>query len=204
MEKTAARPDKKNDTRARLLEHSCKLFARHGYEGVSMRDIAGAVGLRQSAIYNHFSSKQDLLVTMMVTHMEQLLDAMRDAVAGATHPVQRLEAFARFHVLYHIENPENVFLAYMELRSLSEAGRKAVMPLRNQYESTLLDIVLAGQEAGVFRTGNPAVATRALLAMLTGVTVWFRDDGNLSRQTVAESYVQAALQCAGAVYPPQY
>ena len=63
MQKTAT----KKDTKARLLKHSRTLFARHGYEGVSMRDIAGAVGLRQSAIYNHFSCKQDLLVTLMVS-----------------------------------------------------------------------------------------------------------------------------------------
>jgi len=37
--------------------------------------------------------------------------------------------------------------------------------------------------------------------MLTGVTVWFREDGGLDRQTVAESYVQAVLQSVGVAYP---
>lgn len=197
MQKTAT----KKDTKARLLKHSRTLFARHGYEGVSMRDIAGAVGLRQSAIYNHFSCKQDLLVTLMVSHMDHLLAAMTDAIVGIEDPTRKLEAFTRFHVTYHIDHPEDVFLAYMELRSLEDVGRAAVIPLRRSYESSLRDILTKGIKTGAFRIGDPAVTARALLAMLTGVTVWFREGGGLDRHTVAESYVQAALQSVGAVYP---
>ncbi|MEO0944252.1 MAG: TetR/AcrR family transcriptional regulator [Pseudomonadota bacterium] len=197
MQKTASR----KDTKARLLEHSRTLFARHGYEGVSMRDIAGAVGLRQSAIYNHFSNKQDLLVTLMVSHMDHLLSAMTDTIADISEPTQKLEAFARFHVTYHIDHPEDVFLAYMELRSLEDHGRAAVIPLRRSYENSLRNILTRGIETGAFRIGDPAVTARALLAMLTGVTVWFREGGGLDRHTVAESYVQAVLQSVGAVYP---
>lgn len=191
----------RNDTKARLLQQSRTLFARHGYEGVSMRDIARAVGLRQSAIYNHFSNKQDLLVTLMVSHMDYLLTAMKNAVDDIEDPTLRLETFVRLHVTYHIDHPEDVFLAYMELRSLEDAGREAVFPLRRAYESCLRHTLKMGIASGDFRVGDPAVTARALLAMLTGVTVWFREDGRLNRETVAESYVQAALQSVGAAYP---
>ena len=191
----------RTNTKSDLLHHARALFARHGYEGVSMRDIAGSVGVRQSAIYNHFASKQDLLVDLMVSHMERVLEAMRAAVATADTPEDRLEAFTRFHVTYHIDHPEDVFLAYMELRSLEDAGRAAVYPLRNAYERTLRDILEAGVAAGTFRMGDPAVTARGLLAMLTGVTVWFREGGDLDRETVAETYVQSVLQSVGLDYP---
>ena len=188
----------RTDTKSRLLDHARLLFAQHGYEGVSMRDIAGSVGIRQSAIYNHFENKQHLLVTLMVTHMEDLLEAMRNAVHDISDPVERLERFARFHVSYHIEKPEHVFLAYMELRSLGEEGRDAIIPLRDAYEDTLRDILAAGAKTGVFRISDAGVVTKGLLAMLTGVTVWFRDGGRLDRDAVAESYVQTVLQAVGA------
>lgn len=188
----------RSNTKAELLDRSRELFARHGYEGVSMRDIAGAIGVRQSAIYNHFKSKQDLLVELMVSHMERVLAAMRAATDPVSSgPADQLAAFARFHVTYHIDHPEDVFLAYMELRSLEDAGRKAVYPLRNAYENTLRDILEDGRSAGQFHIGDPAVTARALLAMLTGVTVWFREDGTLTRETVADSYVQLAMQSVG-------
>lgn len=193
---TTTRPN----TKAELLSHARVLFTRHGYEGVSMRDIAGSVGVRQSAIYNHFSSKQDLLVTLMVSHMEQVLEAMRAAIAPVSGPAEKLEALARFHITYHIDHPEDVFLAYMELRSLEDAGRKIVFPLRDAYEHTLRDILVAGKATGEFSIGDAAVAARGILAMLTGVTVWFRKDGSLDRRTVAETYVQSVLQSVSLPY----
>lgn len=185
------------DTRAALREHARRLFARHGYEGVSMRDIAGALGIRQSAIYNHFPSKQHLLLDLMVSHMERLLTAMREAVPEGLPPARRLEAFTRFHVAYHIDQPEDVFLAYMELRSLEDPGRTEVIALRNQYETALRGILETGRASGVFQVAEPALATRAILAMLTGVTVWFRDGGPLNREQVIEAYLGMVLRGVG-------
>lgn len=191
----------RTDTKSRLLDHARLLFAQHGYEGVSMRDIAGSVGIRQSAIYNHFENKQHLLVTLMVTHMEDLLEAMRDAVHDISDPVERLERFARFHVNYHIEKPEHVFLAYMEPRSLDEDGRANVLPLRDTYESCLRKTLMKGQSLGLFHFDDAAVTARAILAMLTGITVWFRKDGPLDQATVVENYIQLTLQSVGVAYP---
>lgn len=199
-EMPTARPARSN-TKAELLDRSRELFARHGYEGVSMRDIAGAIGVRQSAIYNHFGSKQELLTELMVSHMERVLSAMQSAVDPMPDAAKKLAAFARFHVMYHIDHPEDVFLAYMELRSLDKNGRDTIYPLRHAYEATLRQILEDGKAQGVFRIGNPAVAARAMLAMLTGVTVWFREDGSLDRGTVADTYVQAALQSVGLPSP---
>ncbi len=192
-----ALPPARTNTKEVLRLHARRLFAEHGYEGVSMRDIAGSVGIRQSAIYNHFPSKQHLLVDLMESHMQRLLDAMRGAVGQTGTPAERLTAFARFHVAYHIDQPEDVFLAYMELRSLGEEGRAAIIPLRDTYERTLRDILDAGARDGSFRIAETAVTARALLAMLTGVTVWFRDGGSLDRDAVADAYVQTVLQAVG-------
>lgn len=162
-----------------------------------MRDIAGSVGIQQSAIYNHFPSKQHLLVDLMVSHMERLLEAMRSAVGSTGPAAERLTAFARFHVTYHIDQPEDVFLAYMELRSLEQDGRDVIVPLRDAYEKTLAEILDAGAREGAFRIPDTGVVTRAILAMLTGVTVWFRDGGRLDRETVADAYVTTVLQAVG-------
>lgn len=188
----------RSNTKDDLRRHARRLFAARGFEGVSMRDIAGSVGIRQSAIYNHFPSKQHLLVDLMTRHMERLLEAMRAAVGTDGEPAQRLAAFTRFHVTYHIDQPEDVFLAYMELRSLGKEGREAIIPLRDAYEDTLRGILAAGAASGEFRIADAGVVTKALLAMLTGVTVWFRDGGRLDRDAVAESYVQTVLQAVGA------
>ena len=162
-----------------------------------MRDIAAEVGLRQGGIYNHFASKQELLVDLMRTHMETLLTALDAALDGVEGVTARLEAFVHFHVRYHLDHPDNTFIAFMELRSLEPEGYSSVTQLRDRYEASLRAILAEGSQAGLFRIAGVPVHTRVLLSMMTGVTVWRRDGGRLERDAVVDVYAQAALQSVG-------
>jgi len=51
-------------TTRQILEVAAELFAYNGFDGVSMRDIARRVGVKESSIYNHFKSKQEILETL--------------------------------------------------------------------------------------------------------------------------------------------
>src|SRR6056297_3764959 len=67
-------------TGPRIRAAALSLFARHGYAAVSMRQIAGEVGVQAGALYNYTPDKQTLLFELMRTHMEELLAAW-DAAA---------------------------------------------------------------------------------------------------------------------------
>lgn len=185
------------DTRSRIRAAALSLIASRGYEAVSMRDIAERVGVRPSAIYNHFDGKQAILTDLMTGHMERTLGALFREVPAGDDPVDRLAAFVRFHVGYHLDEPQAVFVAYMELRSLSPEGRAAVGEMRDRYEHVLQGILREGSARGAFRVADPRLEARALIAMMTGVTVWFSDDGSLSRAEVVERYVDIVLRSAG-------
>jgi AcrR family transcriptional regulator len=49
------------DTKERIMSVSLKLFARDGYEAVSVRTIAGQLGVTQGALYKHYKNKRDIL-----------------------------------------------------------------------------------------------------------------------------------------------
>ncbi len=189
------------DTRSRIRAAALTLIASRGYEAVSMRDIAERVGVRPSAIYNHFEGKQAILTDLMTGHMERTLEALHREVPARGDPVDRLAAFVRFHVGYHLDEPQAVFVAYMELRSLSPEGRAAVGEMRDRYERALRKILAEGSATGAFRVADPRLEARALIAMMTGVTVWFSDDGPLGRAEVVERYVDIALRSVGAEAP---
>lgn len=194
-------PDSK-DTKAEIRKSALRLFAERGYNAVSMRDLADAVGMRQGGLYNHFEGKQALLSDLMETHMVELLDALDTAMAGTNGTRVRLEAFVRHHVSHHLNYPDDVFLAYMEIRSLDSDNRAKIIALRNRYEHVLRKILEDGRTEGLFRIGDAAVHARMLLAMMTGVTVWYRDNGRLSRNEVVELYLGAALQSVGLAAVP--
>ena len=110
-----------------------------------------------------------------------------------------LEDFVRFHIRFHLDRPEAVFLAYMELRNLDPANFAAIEALRRAYEDELEAILQAGIASGDFRIADTRLATRALIAMLTGVTTWYREGGPLGRDGIEQLYWEMAR---GAVAPP--
>lgn len=59
-------------TKERILYISLELFAQKGFSGVSVRDIASIVGVRESALYKHFKNKQDILDSIMVVMKERI------------------------------------------------------------------------------------------------------------------------------------
>ena len=181
-------------TASTIRKEAERLFAARGYAAVSMRDIAEAVGIRVGGLYNHFATKQDILRDLLVRHMDELLAAWAQADPSDAPAAARLTAFARFHIRYHFERPDAVFIAYMELH-LEPANFAVVEGLRRSYEGRLRAILSEGR--GLFQVEDEAVATRALIAMLTGVTTWFRPGGRLSITDIETIYVDMARRSVG-------
>ncbi len=172
-----------------------RLFARQGFAAVSMRQIASEVGVQAGALYLYTPDKQTLLFDLMTTHMNELLQAWSETPKPQS-PQDRLDAFARFHVHFHLARQEAVFISYMELRNLTDENFKAVELLRGQYEDALQQILIAGQSSGVFHLKDTKLATLALISMLTGVTNWYRPDGRFSPSEIADIYADMALKTA--------
>lgn len=184
-------------TGPRMRAAALRLFARHGYAAVSMRQIAAEVGVQAGALYLYTPDKQALLYDLMQAHMDDLL-AAHDALPQDGGPAARLDRFARFHVTFHLDRPEAVFIAYMELRNLTPDNFARIEAARRAYEDRLEAILRDGRAAGAFDLPDPKLATLALIAMLTGVTNWYRDGGRLGRAEVADIYARMALRAVGA------
>lgn len=177
-----------------------RLFARHGFAAVSMRQIAAEVGVQAGALYLYTADKQTLLFDLMRDHLTDLLAEVA-ALPPLTDPRQRLDRFARFHIAYHLERPEAVFIAYMELRNLSPENFAQIEILRRQYEDILQTVLQDGCHAGCFHLADAKLTTLALIAMLTGVTNWYRDGGRLTRDDVANLYAAMTLRSVSAPPP---
>lgn len=174
-------------TGPRIRSAAERLFARHGFAAVPMRRIAAEVGVQAGALYLYTPDKETLLFDLMKTHLDELIAAW-DATHAGADPLSRLEAFARFHIGFNLDRPDAVFLAYMELRNLGPEKFATIEALRRDYETRLEAILRAGVAAGVFVAPDPKIAALAIIAMLTGVTTWYREGGRLSRARISEIY----------------
>lgn len=174
-------------TRPLIMEAAKRLIARHGFAAVSMRQIAAETGKQVGALYSYIPDKQALLFELMRSHMMDLLQAVGELDLN-TDPGTALETFTRFHIAFHLARPEDVFVAYMELRNLEPDNFKAITALRHEYEDVLRGILTKGTDSGAFQLCDVRVSTRAVIAMLTGVTTWYRDHGVLDRDEVIVIY----------------
>ena len=189
-------------TGPRVRTAALQLFSKFGYAAVSMRQIAKEVGVQAGALYTYTPDKQALLFDLMRAHMLDLLDAYGRVARKDASPHQRLEDFVRFHIHYHIDRADEVFISYMELRNLTQDHFEAIEAFRRRYEAALEDILRAGQESGVFRVSDVRVTSMAIIAMLTGVNTWFRDEGRLSREALAEIYWDMVARMISGVEVP--
>lgn len=186
-------------TAAAIRRQSLRLFAQHGYDAVSIRMIAEAVGVQPGALYQYFPTKQQILVTLMREHMEELLASLKAERVADEPPAVALEHFARFHIRYHLTRADEVFISYMELRALEPEGFAEIERLRKAYEGEIKAILMRGGEGGVFRIEDPHVGAMAIIAMLTGVNTWYRSGGRLSEKRIEEIYAEMVLRSVGCV-----
>lgn len=184
-------------TGPRVRKSAEQLFARHGYAAVSMRQIAAEVGVQAGALYLYTPDKQTLLFDLMREHMEDLLVAF-DAEPAKGSSVEQLESFCKFHLRYHLDRPDSVFVAYMELRNLAPENFDVIENLRHRYEDHLEAILETGQDSGDFKVPDSRLATMAIIAMLTGVNTWYQEGGRLSRERVERIYWNMVRRSVGA------
>jgi AcrR family transcriptional regulator len=181
-------------TRERIRLKALELTARHGFEALTMRQLAGAAGLQVGALYYHFPDKQALLFALMDAHLAALLEANQP---GAGEPGDQLLDFCRRHILFHVENRQAGHVANNELRSLNRENLAVILKLRGQYERRLRQILTDGVQAGQFQIVHTQLMAAAILGMLNEVCVWYRDGGAQALDEVAQTYAGAALGIAG-------
>jgi AcrR family transcriptional regulator len=170
-----------------------RLIFEHGYEAMSLRQLASEVGIQVGSLYNHISTKQELLFELVQDHMNELLRQLDSALEKKDGPTERLRAFVAFHVGYHMTRKREVFIANSELRSLDSKNYQAVVALRSAYEGRLSDILSQGVARGVFEVVDVQVATFAILSLLTGICNWYRPDGRLTREAIIAAHEKLVL-----------
>lgn len=184
-------------SRSAVLDAACLLFAERGYRGTSMRDIAGALGVRAPSLYNHVDSKQDILFEIMDKAMDRAITALEEALDGVEDLSDQLRRATESLVLDFLRYPAEVTVCNNEVRGLDPDNRLAIVAKRDQYATRVRRIIEAGCRTGRFRTRTPQLAAYAVLEMGNGAKSWFRPTGRYPDTFVARQYGEFALRVVG-------
>lgn len=187
------RPDDAPGVRI-IIPAAVQTMSKQGYRGTTVRDIGERAGMSSTALYHHFSSKQQLLVSIMdriIDHLSNTCDAA--VVDAGSNPADQLKARVQSHVLVNIELQQETTLATAELRSVEEPYYSQLVAKRDDFEAKLHDIVAAGQRNGVFHTKIPREVVRGILGMVSTVPTWYKSNGLLLPHEIADRYAALSL-----------
>lgn len=185
-------------TSTAIREAAAKLFYAHGYEATSLRAVASEVGIQVGSLYNHISGKEELLRDIMVSVMDELLEAVHRAIEDADPgAVNQFKAAVDCHIRYHAEHAREVFIGNSELRALSEEDLDEVLEKREEYEKLLQSLVKnVAKETGA-KILDAKLQTYSVLAQGAHVSSWYKPGGPKSLDKVANTYITMALRQLG-------
>jgi AcrR family transcriptional regulator len=177
-----------------VLDAALTLFAVRGYHGTAVSQIADALGIRTPSLYNHMRSKQELLERIVSRTLDAVLADFQVAVQDVESPADQLRAATRVYAHRHATHRREALVVNRDTTSLPEPGRTTMRERRRQHERAIRTIIAEGIERGLFTVATPALASFAILEMSVSIARWFRADGALSAEQVADQYAEFAMR----------
>lgn len=180
--------------RQRIFKVAAQLFIQQGFHETSMRQVAEAVGMGKSTLYDYFPSKEEILLYFVEQEMET---THQDAVRITAQDLPASEKLR--HILQSLWTylNENKAMAKLTAREASRLGEEATRRMarrRVKYRKILENVIRQGIQEGTFRPVDPALAASALHSMMTMPFYdWMRQGETEVVAAVADKLVELFL-----------
>jgi AcrR family transcriptional regulator len=155
------------------------LFARQGFDAVSMEDLSAATGLGKSSLYHHYAGKQDILAAGLDRALDALFAILDEPSAAAGTPLERV-VFVLDRSLQTLFDLFDEVTVLVQLRGDTPVVQQA-LKRRRLFDRALADLITDAQSAGQVRADiDAALLGRLLLGMVNSTTNWFDRKGEIS------------------------
>ena len=176
-----------------IIKTAGQLFREKGYEGTSVRDLAEAVGLQSGSLFFHFGSKEEILVSLLEGGLRRAVAILDRHLENADTPSEKLSAILHGHLQAILDEERDAFYVVLrDWRTLSPSSRKKVIALRDEYESHIARTLDELSATGLIPK-NTRLFRLFLLGALNWTVQWYRPDGDLSIDELADGFLQLML-----------
>ncbi len=166
------RAREKEELRQEILDAARELFAKEGYENVSMRKIAEKIDYSPTTIYLYFHDKEELCRSVCDETFTKLVRQFENITAGISDPLEKLKRVGSAYIEFGLSHPNHYKVTFMgaghpkrmegEEIDFHGMGAKCFMHLRGTVEECV--------RQGKFRPVDVDVASQALWAVVHGIT----------------------------------
>lgn len=188
---TATRPPR-TETQAKIIAAATELFAQQGYHATGVAELGRAVGLGAGALYHHIGSKEELLLTIVRAHLEDVLAFGTQLLAAEGTAVAKLHELAREHMRLVAHRRTELLVMLREVDSLTGQRRADMLALRDAVEGVWDEVVRRGAAAGELADLDP-MFVKVLLGAMNYTLFWFKPDGPQSPEQLADRILDMLL-----------
>ena len=169
-----------------ILATAASQFRRQGFERTSVREIAQALGMTSGSLFYHFSTKEELLVAIMEEGVRDIMQSVRDGLAGETRLPELLLSMVRSH-LKALLGPrlDAMTVLLYEWRSLSPDAQTRVMASRDAYEALWMAPISEAAALDLVDT-DVVLVRQTVLGALNWTAQWYRPGGRLDVDALAQ------------------
>lgn len=180
--------------RQQIEDAASALFRERGYAATSVRDIAQALNLQGGSLYAHVASKEDVLWSIVIRAADRFNTEVGPLAASGAPAPSQLREMIRAHVAVVTSAQKDAAVFLHEWRFLSADRREQMAARRDAYEALFRKAISEGVAAGLFASVDVRMTAMAILSALNGIATWYRADGGLSADEIADSYADLFLR----------
>jgi TetR/AcrR family transcriptional regulator, cholesterol catabolism regulator len=179
----------KEPTASRILTEGAQLFREQGYAVSTTRELSARLGINKASLYYHIESKEDLLRLICLESLRRVTEAVNEALESSDDPLEKVHAICHAHLTSVLSDLDLHATMLLELRALTGQRRIDVQRARDTYESLLVTAIADAQTAGLMRDDLTAKdLTVGLLSLLNWTISWYKPDGKMSPDDLAEMF----------------
>jgi AcrR family transcriptional regulator len=174
-----------------IIAKAAKLFREKGFSATSMRDLAEHVGVEAASLYNHISSKAEILQEIcfktannFMSHIEEV-----DATPNKT-AIEKIQAILRFHIKQMLDNYEEVYVSDREWKHLTDPYLSNMQSQRRAYRQRIASVIEEGIRRGEIKPIDAPTAVLIMLHAVSGIESWHRSKKKIAGEVLEDNMVQ--------------
>jgi len=191
--KTQKKSAPSNERLAEIYRTAAQIILRKGYDATSINDIANALGMTKAGLYHYINGKKELLFDIMNFGLDELDEEVATPAGEIAEPTERLRFIIASHAQLVTRGQGAITILVDEITALTPAQNRIITRRKREYFNRLRELLNTLKAEGKLQDVDTTVATFSLLGMISWLSRWFRQNGALTQEQVAEQITKIAL-----------
>ena len=155
-----------SDRQFEILEAAGKVLSTSGVSGLTIKNLAQEMKFSESAIYRHFTSKEEIIVAMLGYLAENMDERLQKVTSSHKNPLENLESIFLDQFTFFAQNPHFVVAVFSDgLMDASQNINAAIHKIMQVKMKALMPVIMQGQQQGFFTN---TITTEELMHIIMG------------------------------------